>query len=125
MDVTPLIPKGKKIINGYGNGGFTITHEKFQGSQIILPNNRISWGITDPDYISVKSLTDIFKHADEIELLLIGSGNQIAFLEPDISKKCKENGIAVEIMSTGAACRTYNVLLSEDRKVAAALIAVQ
>lgn len=124
MDITPLIPEGKKIITGYGDGVFTINKEPVAGSILILPDAVLPWQITTHDLITLESIESVLQSTEEIEILLIGSGT--SHYSPDIAMRhaLKQRGISVDSMSTGAACRTFNVLLSEGRNVAAALIAI-
>jgi uncharacterized protein len=124
MDITPLISEGKKIITGYGNGGFVINKQPVTGSIIILPDLVLPWHLQDMGGVTLESLEAVLQSETEIEILLIGTGTGHFF--PDFSMRAilKQKGISVDTMSTGAACRTFNVLLSEERKVAAALIAV-
>lgn len=124
MDITPLIPEGKKIISGYGNGLFTINKEPIAGSIMILPDCVLPWQVTTPEDITIASLESVLHSDEEIEIFLIGSGAGHYFPDFALCHALKQRGISVDSMSTGAACRTFNVLLSEARKVAAALIAV-
>ena len=74
--------------------------------------------------VTLDSLDQVISQAGEIDLLLIGTGDSMAFLAKDIRKVLEDMNIAVDVMATGAAARTYNILLMEGSKVAAALIAV-
>lgn len=121
MDVTPLMPKGTTVLSGYGAGGFKLNNEFRPGSLFITPDKAEDWPVTEPSQITLESLAF---HLTGIELLLIGTGKNIAFIAPEIRAALKTRGVALEVMDTGAASRTYNVLLSEGRRVAAALIAV-
>ena len=127
MDITPLIPSNRKIITGYGGGSFKISAENIEGSVIILQDTIIKWSIVTGD-ITLESLLPIIenlnKNSLDIELLIIGCGETHQRLSAEIHNAFRAKHINVEIMTTGAACRTYNVLLGEERKIAAALIAV-
>ncbi len=116
MDITPLIPKEVKAINSYGAGGFVINSIKYEGSVIVFPDEVVSWLGIDVEQIIARS--------SEIEILLIGTGKEIIPLHQKIKSDLKSSKISFDIMDTGAACRTYNVLISEERKVAAILMAV-
>ena len=74
--------------------------------------------------LTVESVADIFAADPPIDLLLIGCGAQVARLPPDLRDALKAKAIFADGMDTGAACRTYNVLMAEERRVAAALIAI-
>lgn len=124
MDITPLIPKGKQIITGYGNGQFRINGIVHSTSLLIFPTKTIPWSIAANAAITLESLQPVIDAEGEVELLLIGCGKNQSILPPKIKNALKEAGINLEIMDTGAACRTYNILLAEERKVAAGLIPV-
>jgi len=125
MDVTPLVPQGRQIIESYGNGGFKVTGEAFQGSVLVLPETTSAWPLTDIDEMDLASLEQAFAAEPPVEVLLIGCGRSMAFIDPDLRAAASARGVALEPMDTGAACRTFNVLVMEDRRVAAALIAVE
>jgi uncharacterized protein len=124
MDITPLIPKDKKIVTGYGGGAFKVNNESYSGSVIIYPGEVFPWKAQDASDINITSLAPLLETTVDIELLIIGCGNEHIKLPAEISKAFREKNISVEIMTTGAACRTYNVLLGEGRQIAAALVAV-
>ncbi len=124
MDITPLIPKGKQIIKSYGDGGFTINEERYEGSILLLPDRVTTWPIAEFMHIEQATIQEIIDLTEEIELLLLGCGAVQEFLDPGIKRLLSQRKIPSETMDTGAACRTYNVLLAEGRQVAAALIAV-
>ena len=123
-DITPLIPEGRKVIEAYGDGGFKVTLERIKGSMIIFPEQAIAWKVSCFEEITLESFQSIVDAHDMVDVLLIGCGQQQQFLAPDLERALRQKGIVPEVMDTGAACRTYNVLLSEERRAAAALIAV-
>ena len=118
MDITPRIPKGRKIITGYGGGGFKINHEFTAGSLLVFLDEALPWDG------QMENLPAHFAQQKEVELLLIGTGERTQPIAPAIRASLREKGISVDVMDTGAACRTFNVLLAEERKVAAAVVAV-
>jgi uncharacterized protein len=123
-DITPLIPAGKKIIESYGAGAFKVTGEKFENNIIIFPDSIHKFQSSNIENAKPEDIAEIEKKADEIEILLVGCGAATEFFSNEIEVKLKNKNINIEYMDTGAACRTYNVLLSEERKVAVVLIAV-
>lgn len=125
MDVTPRIPSGKQLINAYGDGGFRIAGVAHKGSVLVLPDRTLPWAVLTMAELSLESLAPVFDVGASAEILLIGCGASIAFIPKPLREALRARHIAVDGMNTGAACRTYNVLLAEDRCVAAALIAVQ
>jgi uncharacterized protein len=125
MDVTPLVPKGRQLIQSYGDDGFRISGTRHEGSVWILPEQTIAWPVarlTEADPQSLKEL--IALSARHVRILLIGTGKSMLPLPFSWRAMAREADVAIEGMDTGAACRTYNVLLTEERSVAAALIAV-
>jgi uncharacterized protein len=124
VDITPASPAGRQIIEGYGPGRFRIGGRVFEGSVTVLPNRAAPWPIQRIDDLSVESLSDVLDAAGEIEFLLIGCGAHGAFIPPRLRQDLRDRGLVIEAMDTGAACRTFNVLMGEGRPVAAALIAI-
>ena len=127
MDVTPAIARDKKLITGYGSGSFKINGEWLEGSLLVFPDRIIPWPAKNAAEISIETLGALISsHSGEgaLELLLIGTGNHMTIIDPAFRSFLKSRNIAVDSMDTGAACRTYNVLLGEERRVAAALIAI-
>ena len=126
MDVTPRIAEGRQLIESYGNGRFKITGTAYEGSVLVFPDRVLDWPVNDFQAIDEASLS-AFTSADTppVDILLIGCGPQMRFVPPALRKSLRAAGIVIDAMDTGAACRTYNVLMSEDRRVAAALIAVE
>lgn len=111
-------------IDAYGNGGFRFADMSHRGSLLCLPSGIHGWDAAEGDAIDQAALRRVFDEAAEIEVLLVGTGTEIRLLAPDLKAKLREAGIISDPMSTGAAVRTYNVMLAESRAVAAALIAV-
>jgi len=123
MDVTPAIPADRQVIDSYGDGGFHISGVAYTGSVIVFPAAVQDWPVArfaDVDDAALEPLVA----ADEVEILLLGCGARLELVPRELRATLRAAGIALEAMDTGAACRTYNVLLSEERRVAAALIAV-
>lgn len=123
MDITPLISPDQKIIQSYGKGYIKIKGEQFQTPVIVRPDSVEPWNITKP--VSEMILNDFLKicdGTDKPEVFIIGCGDKSVFISPLLRSQLKENGLPLEAMDTGAACRTYNVLLTEGRQVAACII---
>ncbi|MFO7298522.1 MAG: hypothetical protein DIU63_15185 [Proteobacteria bacterium] len=111
-------------IDAYGDGGFRFADMSHRGSILCLPSGIYAWHISSPDQLDVSAFTQVFADKDRIEFLLLGTGRRQIFPSPELRNAFAEAGLGLEPMDTGAACRTYNVLLAEQRRVAAALIAV-
>ena len=113
---------GRAPVDSYGNGGFRFAGMSHRGSLLLLPSGIYGWD--NDGRIDRETLARVFDEAAAIEVLLIGTGREMLPLAPDLLAALREVGIVSEPMSTGAAVRTFNVLLAEDRAVAAALVAV-
>lgn len=124
VDITPPVPAGAQVIEAYGDGGFRIGGNVYDGSVLVLPGATMRWQAASPEGITLESLGPVLEADEVVELLLVGCGGAIAPLPATLRAGLRARGVAVEPMDTGAACRTFNVLLYEDRAVAAALIAV-
>jgi uncharacterized protein len=112
-------------IDAYGKGGFRFAGMSHRGSLLCLPTGMHAWGATSPADITMVSLEKVFAAADQIDVLLIGLGADIAGFPRALRDALRERQIIVEAIGTGGAVRTYNVLLAEERAVAAALLAVE
>ncbi|WP_306118032.1 MULTISPECIES: Mth938-like domain-containing protein [unclassified Roseitalea] len=116
---------GRAPIDAYGNGGFRFADMSHRGSVIVLPSGIHGWDVARFEDIDEASLAPVFDQSGGIELLLVGCGEDLRVLPRPLREALNGHGVAVESMATGAAVRTFNVLLAEDRQVAAALIAVE
>jgi uncharacterized protein len=115
---------GRAPIEAYGNGGFRFADMSHRGSILCLPSGVHGWQPGDPQALTEDDFALVLAQADAIDILLVGMGPDLRPLPKALKARLREAGIASDPMSTGAALRTYNVLLAEDRPVAAALIAV-
>ncbi|WP_404781823.1 MULTISPECIES: Mth938-like domain-containing protein [unclassified Brucella] len=115
---------GRAPIDAYGNGGFRFTEMSHRGSILCLPSGIHGWEPKNPPLLSRADLGAILEEASDIEILLVGTGMDLRRIPEDVRALLRQHHISSDPMSTGAAVRTYNVLLAEDRAVAAALIAV-
>lgn len=121
-------PKNAKdtyqVVEGYGPGRFRISGEVFEHSVLVFPERTIPWAVTQFSDITAESFSDLHAVAQDVEILLLGCGERMALVPQSLRAPLRAEGIVIEPMDTGAAARTFNLLLSEDRKVAAALIAL-
>ncbi|WP_340149905.1 Mth938-like domain-containing protein [uncultured Sneathiella sp.] len=124
QDISGLPREGQQLINSYGDEGFRVSGVRYDGSVLVMPEETRPWPIEDIDQLTLESLSELIAASEDIEILLIGCGTSMAFIEEDIRTALRDKGIVIDAMGTGPAVRTYNVLLLERRKVAAALIAV-
>ena len=111
-------------IEAYGNGGFRFAEMSHRGSLLCLPNAIWAWPVNDPKDIDRYSLARIFEHANEIDTLLIGTGSDVWIAPAPLRNALRQVHVMLDTMQTGPAIRTYNVMMGERRRVAAALIAV-
>jgi uncharacterized protein len=125
MEIAPLLQHDRQVVQGYGKGGFRVSDHEWAGAIIVLPTRTLSWDVSNVAYLNL-GLFDPVRDATDppIELLLIGTGAKIVLLPARLRADLRALGLAIEVMDTGAACRTYNVLIGEERRVAAALLPV-
>lgn len=115
---------GRAPIDAYGNGGFRFADMSHRGSLLCLPSGVHGWELREGEPLTVASLMKVLAESNEIEVLLVGMGANLKPIPADVKAALKAKGIASDPMSTGAAVRTFNIMLAESRAVAAALIAV-
>ena len=124
MKLTPQSSTDRQLVQRYGNGGFRVSGVAFQGSVIVIPTAAIAWPVASITGLTVADFEPLIARRAELDVCLLGCGAQMLPLPKDIRLALKEAGLYVDPMDTGAACRTYNVLMGEGRAVAAALIAI-
>ena len=108
-------------VKAYEPGWIQINKEKYHASILLMPGLLVpDWSVREAGQITSRHLLDLARY--EPQVLLLGTGKRQEMLRPEVFAPIMELGIGFEVMTTGAACRTYNVLLSEDRRVLAALI---
>ena len=120
---TPHYP-GRAPIDAYGNGGFHFADMSHRGSILCLPSGVYGWEVTHATLLTLDIFAAVLAEAADIGFLLLGTGARQVFPSKEIAKAFADAGLGLEPMTTGSAARTYNVLLAEHRRVAAALIAV-
>ncbi|BAT60362.1 hypothetical protein GJW-30_1_02898 [Variibacter gotjawalensis] len=111
-------------IDTYGNGGFRFGGMSHRGSLLCLPSGMYAWDVATPDQITEASLELAFAERDEIDSFFVGTGRTSALLSTSLRKALREAPLNTETMQTGAAIRIFNILVGEQRRVAAALLAV-
>ena len=112
-------------IDAYGNGGFRFAGMSHRGSILCLPSGIYSWNVATPDELVVTNFRKVLAEAPNIEILLVGSGTDLCVINPQLRTALREANISADTMGTGAAVRTFNVLMGEGRAVAAALLGVE
>jgi uncharacterized protein len=116
---------GRPPIEAYGAGGFRFAGMSHRGSILCLPSGIHAWHVSDVGQFDAQAFAPVVAEAAEIEILLIGTGQSLRPLPATVKAVLAANGISADPMATGAAARTFNVLLAERRAVAAALLAVE
>ena len=117
MRLTEITYPDAKPIDGYGPGFFRVGGEVHQGALLILPSGTTPWA-------GLEDTATLIAAAAAIDVLFVGTGPEVAPLPPGFRAALEAAGIGVEIMASPTACRTYNVLLSEGRRVAVAVLPV-
>jgi uncharacterized protein len=123
MDVTPLVRQGQQIIQSYAGGQFKVSGKVYQGSVIVTPDQTFSW--ESPGGIEGLKATDfdiLGAGNAKPDIILLGTGKNMAIPPPELRNSLKNKGLTIDFMDTGAACRTYNVLMAEGRRIAALLL---
>jgi uncharacterized protein len=123
MDVTPLVHRDSQIIQSYGENGFRVSAEAYSQPIIVRPDCVMLWDAPQSAHAAlllehVSIFGDIAEHVD---IVLLGTGARAVQPPAEVRGYFKTCGLSVDVMDTGAACRTYNVLMAEGRRVAAAL----
>jgi uncharacterized protein len=121
MELTPLVPAGRQVIERYGESGFRVAGVIYRGSVLVFPDRTLSWSAVSASDVTWESLAPIIEHGG-VQILLLGLGRVMRAMPPKLRNALHAASIVLEAMDTGAACRTYNVLVAEDRHVVAALL---
>jgi uncharacterized protein len=119
----PHLPRSAPI-EAYGKGGFHFAGMSHRGSLLCLPDAIWAWPVTRPQEIDDRSLHQVFAAASRIDTLIVGSGTEVWPAPAALREALRAVGIVLDVMQTGPAIRTYNIMIGERRRVAAALIAV-
>jgi uncharacterized protein len=125
MDVTPLIRKGQQVIQAYAGGVFKVSGRSYDTPVIVYPETTEIWTLpagATIDTLDIAHFAPIILKRGEIDVILLGCGAQMKFLSAPLKAALRAENLHVEVMATGAACRTYNVLMAEGRRVAAILL---
>lgn len=113
-----------QLIHGYGDGGFRVSGTRHSGSLFLLPRLASAW--TPPNELDNLTAADLLPHLGDpaAPLLILGAGEAPQHPFTSLGESLRARGVAFELLSTPAACRTWNVLMSEGRAAAAALVAI-
>lgn len=126
MDVTPLIPQGRQIIQSYSGGTFKISGRLYHSAVMVLPDRVVDWSFAGAaSALTASSFPEAVDIAADLDVVLVGTGDHMEFIPGTVREQLKNKGITIDVMDTGAACRTYNVLMAEGRRVAALLLPME
>jgi uncharacterized protein len=117
-------PQGQyvQLIKSYGPGHFSIAGKDWREPILVTDTFTVAWPVARADELALANLAALKEAPFPAELLVVGCGAKGLFIKPDVRATLKAAGLALDVMDTGSACRMYNVLLAEGRRVAAALI---
>jgi uncharacterized protein len=115
---------GRAAIDAYGNGGFRFADMSHRGSIVCMPDGIDAWSVIDGQELTLATMRPILARLQLPMFLLLGTGSAQVFPPADVRRAFLDAKIGLDVMDTGAAARTYNILLAEKRPVAAALVAV-
>ncbi len=112
---------GSNAFTGYGEGYVMVNRQRYEHNLILLPDRIIGdWRPAGFDELTAADFEQLAELAPEI--VLLGTGARLRFPRPELTRALMEARIGLEVMDVPAACRTYNILAAEDRRVAAALL---
>ena len=118
QDIMPPVGANAQLIQSYGHAGFRIGNTHYTSSVLVTPTTTFAWN----GAWTIEALAPLFDTDPGPEILLLGTGTRHTMLDAHLRQMLKTKGVGIDTMDTGAACRTFNILLGESRRVAAALI---
>jgi uncharacterized protein len=123
LDITPLIAADRQIIQSYNAQGFKVSGQRFAGNVCVFVDQTCPWEFagTLAD-LTPRAFSDFDISGDALDVVLLGTGGQMGFAPNEVKAFFKSKGVILESMDTGAACRTYNVLMTEGRRIATFLM---
>ncbi|MEP0235211.1 MTH938/NDUFAF3 family protein [Roseibium sp.] len=124
MEIRDAHFPGRAPLDAYGGGGFRFAGMSHLGSILCVPSGIHGWSPVSFADLDISAFQRCFDEQQDIEVVLVGTGTDLRPLSADLKQAFRDAGMMVDSMSTGAAVRTFNVMLSEERAVAAALLAV-
>ena len=114
-------PTEKNVVTGYGQDHVMVNRRRYDRSLVVLPERIIdNWDV--PAFAALTRASFEFLASLDVDIVLLGTGDRLRFPDPSLFEPLAAAGIGFEVMDTFAACRTYNILVAEDRSLLAALI---
>lgn len=117
QDIMPQLAANAQLIQSYGVGGFRIGNAMYESHVLVLPAQTQAWN----GELTIEALAPLLEATPSTEFLLIGTGARHEIIASELRQALRARGLAVDTMDSGAACRTFNVLLGESRRVGLAL----
>jgi uncharacterized protein len=111
---------GRNVVTSYGDDYVAVNGERHASSLVLLPDRIVDWEPQSFEQLTAEHFSGLA--ALDVEIVLLGTGPRQRFPHPRLTSALFRAGIGVEVMDLQAACRTYNILVAEERKVAAALL---
>ena len=112
-------------IDAFGEGGFRVAGARRDGNILIIDGTTKDWAVSpDPKALNAGDFTAFLNRSDPPDMVVLGIGETLAHPPADVRQAFREAGVGLEVLDTATACRTYNLLAGEARRVCAALIAV-
>jgi uncharacterized protein len=121
---TPHLPR-QVLIDAHGGGGFRFAGLSHRGSLLCLPDGIWAWPVAAASAMTAAALALVFDRAESLDFFIVGTGVELWMMPPSLRTRFRDVQISVDVMTTGPAVRTYNVMLMENRRVGAALIAIE
>ena len=122
-DLTPLIRSDSQVIQGYKGGVFRVSGQRYDTPILVFSDHVQIWNFEGlPEYFSMEDFQDLIALSETLDIVLLGTGDKSIFFPQGLRRDLKAKGVDMDVMDTSAACRTYNVLMAEGRRVAAALL---
>ena len=119
----PHLPR-QALIDAHGGGGFRFAGLSHRGSLLCVPDGIWAWPVTEPAQASEETLARVFAQAGELDFFVFGTGAAPWIMPEALRARFRAAQVSLDTMTTGAAVRTYNVMLMENRRVGAGLIAI-
>jgi len=124
LELKELTRSDRPVVTGYRAHGFKIGERMLEGGLLLTPEGFVEIAADSVEDFAVEQLAPVFEADPDIEILLLGGGAQLRFPPEGLRRPLEAAGIAVEPMDSAAAARTFNVLVMEERRVAALLLPV-
>lgn len=125
QDITPKLEATAQVIQSYGPAGFRVAGVDYPGSILISAMSTTDLAVTTLDELTMDDFARLWTIDPPLEVVLVGTGTTHDILPIELKNALKAKRVGVDAMSTGAAARTFNILLGEERRVAALLLAVR